>query len=144
MRRLVCLAVFALAACGAPKGEGSAPKPGGSADDPNVFRADSIGERPYAGEWASDPDACRDQDKVWTIESNRLGMRRERFCVFGQIRVSRGSTEGEAWRADARCVAGGQQSEDVLFFRVKSSGLSMRVTINDADAIDLVRCPMRT
>ncbi len=144
MRRLVCLAVFALAACGAPEGDVPAPKPGAPSDDSNVFRADSINERPYAGEWASDPDACQDERKVWTIESNRLGMRRERFCVFGQVRVSRGSSEGEAWRADARCVSGGQQSEDVLFFRVTSSGLSMRVTINDADAVDLVRCPMRT
>lgn len=144
MRRLVCVAMLALAACGAPEGEVSGPGSGAPADDSNIFRADSINERPYAGEWASDPDACRDERKVWTIESNRLGMRRERFCVFGQIRVSRATKDVEAWRADARCVSAGQQSEDVLFFRVKTSGLSMRVTINDADAIDLVRCPMRT
>jgi hypothetical protein len=145
LRRLVCLAVLALAsACGAPEGDVAAPKPGGASDDPNVFRADRVDERPYAGEWAMDTDACRDKGKVWTIESNRMGMRRERFCVFSEIRVSRGAADGEAWRADAQCLADGQQSEDVVFFRVKASGLQMRVTINDADAIDLVRCPMST
>jgi hypothetical protein len=32
----------------------------------------------------------------------------------------------------------------VVFFRMKERGQEMRVTINDADAVDLVRCPMRT
>lgn len=145
MRRLVSLAVLSLAAaCGAPDSEISAPKSGDPSTDSNVFRADSLNERPYAGEWALDHDSCSDSRKIWTIESNRMGMQRERFCIFNQIRVSRASNEGEAWRVDAKCLAGGQQSEDVVFFRVKSSGVSMRVTINDADAIDLVRCPTRT
>lgn len=143
MRRLICLAVVALAAaCNAP--EGDAPAPKASSDDPNIFRAENLNERSYAGEWAANPDACNDQRTVWTVETNRVGILRQRFCVFSEIRVSRNGETDEAWRADAKCLAGGKQSEDVLFFRVKPNGQQMRVTINDADAIDLVRCPMRT
>lgn len=142
MHRLICLMALGLAACSAPEGE----DPSGSLKSPGAVKslpAGATDARPYAGEWASDLAACRDERKIWTIESHRLGMRRERFCVFGHVRVSRSSGGDEAWRADARCVAGGQQSEDVLFFRIRESGQAMRVTVNDADAVDLVRCPMR-
>jgi hypothetical protein len=88
-------------------------------------------------------DECGDQKKIWTIETHRMGMQRQRFCVFSQIRVSNGGEE-QAWRADAKCLAAGKQSDDVVFFRVKPNRLEMRVTINDADSVDLVRCPMRT
>lgn len=143
MRRLVCLAVVALAsACNAPEGDVTAPK--GSSKDSNTFRADSVNERSYAGEWATNPDGCNDRRMVWTVEANRVGIQRERFCVFSEIRVSRSGGTNEAWRADAKCLAGGKQSDDVLFFRVQPNGQQMRVTINDSDAIDLVRCPMRT
>lgn len=144
MRGLVCLAALALAAaCDAPDAQKAA-GPGNSAEDPNLFRAERKDERSYAGEWASDQDSCNNQREVWTIEENRMGMRRQRFCVFSEIRVSRNTSEGEAWRADARCLADGRQSDDVVFFRMKERGQEMRVTINDADAVDLVRCPMRT
>ena len=87
---------------------------------------------------------CSDARKVWTIESHRMGVRKQRFCVFNQVRQTEETTDAEVWRADARCLAGGRESDDVLFFRVKPSRLEMRVRISDSDPEELVRCPMQT
>ena len=61
-----------------------------------------------------------------------------------QVRQTEETTDAEVWRADARCLAGGRESDDVLFFRVKPSRLEMRVRISDSDPEELVRCPMQT
>jgi hypothetical protein len=137
--------VLAVAAgCGAPDPEG-APAAESPAANPNTFRADADEERAYAGEWAVAADHCDDQGKVWTIETNRMGMQRERFCVFERIYVSRRNLgEGEAWSASAKCLAEGKESHDFLFFRVRPTRQEMRITINDSSPVDLVRCPMRT
>jgi hypothetical protein len=146
VRRLICLGLLALvSACGAPDVEDAAPAAGLPSEDPNTFRADAAIERPYAGEWASETDHCGDVKKVWTIEANRMGMQRQRFCVFERIyAASSTDEEGEAWSASAKCLAEGRESHDFVFFRVKPSRHEMRVTINDSTAIDLVRCPMQT
>lgn len=144
MRSLACLAVLALAsACDAPGGGSMASNPSPS-ESPDIQPGISGEERPYSGEWAAQTDDCLDARKVWTIEDNRMGVRKQRFCVFNQVRQTEGSNEAEVWRADARCLAGGQESEDVLFFRVKPGRHEMRVRISDADPEELVRCPMRT
>lgn len=145
MRRLACVAVLTLAAaCGAPEGNDPASSAGIQPDSPDTLSADPAQERSYAGEWAPAADQCGDSRSVWTIEANRMGMQRQRFCVFDRIYVSsRGGSE-EAWSASARCLAGGRESNDFVFFRVKANKAEMRVTINDSDAVDLVRCPMRT
>lgn len=144
MRSLACVAVFALAAaCGAPEGDDSASSSPRS-KSPDIPPGISGDERPYSGEWAADAEDCSDSRKVWTIEDNRMGVRKQRFCVFNQVRQTEGTNEAEVWRADARCLAGGLESEDVLFFRVKPGRLEMRVRISDADPEELVRCPMRT
>ena len=142
MRALVCIALLALAgACEAPsdKSEPAAEMP----DNSNAFRAESQEERAYAGEWAPSSDNCNNQKEVWTIEENRMGMKRERFCVFERIFTSASDT-GEGWSASARCLADGRQSHDFVFFRINPNKQQMRVTINDTDSVDLVRCPMRT
>jgi hypothetical protein len=145
LRRLACLVVLALAsACGAPEGDGPAPSAAIPSDDPNTFRADSADERTYAGEWAADAGDCGDHRKLWTIETRRMGVQRERFCVFNQIRVSDEPGDDQVWQATAKCLAAGRQSDAVLFFRLKPGSHEMRVRIGDADAIQLVRCPMRT
>lgn len=145
MRLLACVAVLTLAAaCDAPKGAEPEPSATIPSNRPGPFSTDAPEERAYAGEWALMADQCGDTKKVWTIEANRMGMKRERFCVFDRIYVSNNSADGEAWSASARCLAGGRESHDFVFFRVKPNKAEMRVTINDANAIDLVRCPMRT
>ncbi len=145
MRLLAFVAVLTLAAaCDAPKGAEPEPSASIPQSRPNPFSADASEERAYAGEWALAADQCGDARKVWTIETNRMGMQRERFCVFDRIYVSGNSGEGEAWSASARCLAGGRESNDFVFFRVKANKAEMKVTINDAGAVDLVRCPMRT
>lgn len=143
MRGLACVVVLTLAAaCDAPQGDETGREYAGPSN-PADRLPDDIAERSYAGEWAAISSDCSDSRKVWTIESNRIGIRKQRFCVFKQVRRAE-SNEGEVWRADARCLAGGKESEDVLFFRVKPSRLEMRVRISDNDPEELVRCPMRT
>lgn len=144
VRRLACVAVLALAAaCGEPQGDetASSEAPGQPSASPFSPPAD---ERSYAGEWATQAGDCADSRKIWTIESHRMGVRKQRFCVFSKVRQTEETTDAEVWRADARCLAGGRESEDVLFFRVKPSRLEMRVRISDSDPEELVRCPMRT
>jgi hypothetical protein len=137
--------VLALAAaCGAPEGGDTSASNSPSSEEPSVPPDISGDDRPYSGEWASQTDDCTDARKVWTIEDHRMGVRKQRFCVFSQVRQTEGSNEIEVWRADARCLAGGRESEDVLFFRVKPGRHEMRVRISDADPEELVRCPMRT
>jgi len=144
VRGLACVVVLTLAtACGAPQGDETGPDSASRSDQADSFPGDFSDERPYAGEWAAMSSDCADSRKVWTIEANRMGIRKQRFCVFNQVRQAE-SSEGEVWRADARCLAGGKESEDVLFFRVKPSRLEMRVRISDNDPEELVRCPMRT
>jgi len=144
VRSLACVAVLALAAaCGAPEGDDTASNLPTS-ESPDMPPGISGEERPYSGEWAAQTDDCTDARKVWTIEDNRMGVRKQRFCVFNEVRQTEGTKEAEVWRADARCLAGGQESEDVLFFRVKPGRHEMRVRISDADPEELVRCPMRT
>ncbi|HOY80318.1 MAG TPA: hypothetical protein PLN33_21070 [Hyphomonadaceae bacterium] len=144
MRSLACVAVLALAAaCGGP--EGGDTRPNAPSPDSAELPANLSGdERPYSGEWAAQTDDCDDSRKVWTIEDNRMGVRKQRFCVFSEVRQTEGSNETEVWRADARCLAAGHESDDVLFFRVKQGRHEMRVRISDADPEELVRCPMRT
>ncbi len=145
MRSLACVAVLALAAaCGAPKDGNAAPSAAAPSATLDRFSGGSTDERPYSGEWAAQANDCADSRKVWTIESNRMGVRKQRFCVFSQVRQTEETNEAEVWRADARCLAGGQESDDVLFFRVKPGRVEMRVRISDADPEELVRCPMRT
>ncbi len=144
MRRLVCLALLALAgACEAPTNDSAAPAAEMPDGDSNAFRADVANERAYAGEWAVSSDNCNNQKEVWTIEEDRMGMKRRRFCVFERV-FSSDTDSGQGWSASARCLAEGRQSNDFVFFRVNPNRLQMRVTINDSEAVDLVRCPMRT
>ncbi|MEQ1781040.1 MAG: hypothetical protein ABMA14_06765 [Hyphomonadaceae bacterium] len=143
MRGLVCIALLALAgACEAPsdKSDPAAEMPD---RDGNAFRADAPADRAYAGEWARNSDGCNNQREVWTIEENRMGMKRERFCVFERIFIS-GDDPEQGWSASARCLADGKQSHDFVFFRVNPNKQQMRVTINDTESVDLIRCPMRT
>ena len=143
MRALVCIALLALAgACEAPSNR---PDPAAEAPegDSNAFRADAAQDRAYAGEWARSSDSCNNQREVWTIEENRMGMKRQRFCVFERIFTS-GDDAGQGWSASARCLADGRQSHDFVFFRINPNKQQMRVTINDSEAVDLIRCPMRT
>lgn len=143
MHRHACVAVLALAAaCGAPQDEPASPE-ALSQSPARPFGAPAD-ERSYAGEWAAQTGDCSDSRKIWTIESHRMGVRKQRFCVFNKVRQTEETSEAEVWRADARCLVGGRESEDVLFFRVKPSRLEMRVRISDADPEELVRCPMRT
>lgn len=143
MRALVCIALMALAgACEAPsdKADPAAEMP---ERDSNAFRADAAEDRAYAGQWAISSDGCSRPREVWTIEENRMGMKRERFCVFERIFTSEGNG-GQGWSASARCLASGRQSHDFVFFRINPNKQQMRVTINDSEAVDLVRCPMST
>jgi hypothetical protein len=144
VRRLICIAALALAAaCEAPVDDSAAPAAEAPVADPNAFRADRPVERTYTGEWAATNENCNNQREVWTIEENRMGMRRQRFCIFERI-FTTSSDEGQGWSASARCVAGGRQSHDFVFFRIAPTRQEMRVTINDSESVELVRCPMRT
>lgn len=145
MRRLVSLALIALvSACEAPVSDTAEPAAEAPDGDPNAFRAEQDPvERAYAGEWASDTNACNNQREIWTIEQTRMGMKRERFCHFERMNQT-SSDDGQVWSASARCLAGGRSSNDFVFFRVNPNRLKMRVTINDSESIELVRCPMRT
>jgi hypothetical protein len=144
LRRLVSLAFLAFAsACEAPVDDTMEPAAEAPDTDPNAFRAESDEERAYAGEWAVTADACNNQREVWTIEQSRMGMKRVRFCHFERVNQA-ASGDGQVWSASARCVAGGRSSNDFVFFRVNPSKLKMRVTINDTESVELVRCPMRT
>lgn len=144
MRRLASLAFLVLAgACEAPVDDQAEPA-AEAPTDPNTFRADEPDEdRAYAGEWATDANACNNQREIWTIEQTRMGMKRERFCHFERMNRSAGE-DGQVWSASARCVARGRSSNDFVFFRVNPNKLKMRVTINDSESVELVRCPMRT
>jgi hypothetical protein len=145
VRRLFALAVLALAgACEAPVDDAEVPAAEMLDSDPGAFRADSNADTPpYAGEWAASSNNCGRQGEVWTVEENRMGMKRKRFCVFDRVFSSGGDT-GQGWSASARCLANGRESHDFVFFRVSPNRLEMRVTINDAESVELVRCPMRT
>jgi hypothetical protein len=144
VRTLVCIALLALAgACEAPSDE-PAPAAEMPDGDSNAFRAEAQ-DRAYAGEWARSSEGCNDQREVWTIEENRMGMKRERFCVFERIFTTANSGGPEqGWSASARCLAEGRQSHDFVFFRINPNKQQMRVTINDSESVDLIRCPMRT
>lgn len=145
LRRLASLALIALvAACEAPVDDTATPAAELPDTGANAFRAEGREEeRAYAGEWAIDSNACNNQREIWTIEQTRMGMKRERFCHFERINQS-ASDNGQVWSASARCVARGQSSTDFVFFRVNPNKLKMRVTINDSESIELIRCPMRT
>lgn len=145
MRGLVCIALLALAgACEAPSND-SEPAAGMPDGDGNAFRADAAADRAYAGEWAPSSDGCNNQREVWTIEENRMGMKRQRFCIFERIfTTAESSAPEQGWSASARCVADGRQSHDFVFFRINPNKQQMRVTINDSESVDLIRCPMRT
>ena len=146
MRRLASLVLFALvAACEAPVDDPAAPAAELPDTDPNAFRAEGEEEeRAYAGEWATDANACNNQREVWTIEQSRMGMKRERFCHFERINQSAGDDgAGLVGQRTLRCATAAS-SNDFVFFRVNPNKLKMRVTINDGESIDLIRCPMRT
>lgn len=146
---LVCVAIAGLlAGCGGPKDEagGDEPSAGIPVNDPNTFRADVNHERPYAGEWAAATNQCADEKKVWTIEAHRMAIvPAMRFCAFDDIYVSDGAANTPTtWSASAKCLAGGRESHDFLFFRVKDNLREMRVTFNDAKSVELVRCPLKS
>ncbi len=145
MRHLASLVLIALVvACEAPVDDSAAPAAEVPDTDTNAFRAEGEEEeRAYAGEWAADSNACNNQREIWTVEQSRMGMKRERFCHFERMNQSSGN-EGQVWSASARCVAAGRTSNDFVFFRVNPNKLKMRVTINDSESIELIRCPMRT
>jgi len=145
LRRLASLVLIALmAACEAPVDDAAPPAAELPESDPNAFRAEGDEpERAYAGEWAADSNACNNQREIWTIEQSRMGMKRERFCHFERVNQAAGD-DGQVWSASARCVAKGRASNDFVFFRINPNKLKMRVTINDSESIDLIRCPMRT
>ncbi|MEZ6028820.1 MAG: hypothetical protein R3C46_03625 [Hyphomonadaceae bacterium] len=144
MRNRLGIAMAALAllaaACEAPadgENEPAAELP----VDPNTFRAGS--DPAYAGEWASETELCANTREIWTIETRRLGMKRQRFCIFDPMLQST-TDEGQGWSASARCVSDGRESRDFLFFRIQPNMSQMRVTFNDQRSVELVRCPTRT
>jgi hypothetical protein len=145
VRRLLAFAILALAgACEAPTGDDSDPAAEMMESDPGAFRAESEGEPPpYAGEWAANANSCNNQREVWTIEERRMGMKRQRFCIFEPVATAR-AEQGQSWSASARCLANGRETRDFVFFRVAPGRQQMRVTINDSESAELVRCPMRT
>jgi hypothetical protein len=138
--------VGVLAACDAPQGGGDEPTAGIPVTDPNTFRADIDPQRAYAGEWAAASSHCNDENQVWTIESRRMAIQPDmRFCVFDDVYVSQGPDDApKTWSAGAKCLSGGKESHDFLFFRVKENLREMRVTFNDTSSVELVRCPMRS
>jgi hypothetical protein len=150
VRRLAaCVAVLGvLGACDAPEGSAGGandPSSGTRVDDPNIFRADVDRTRPYAGEWAVARNQCEDDKKVWTIESNRMAIEEQRFCAFDSNMYMNRAPDGETtWSTGARCLAEGRESHDFLFFRVEDNLREMRVTFNDANSVELVRCPMKS
>jgi hypothetical protein len=144
-KALACLALLgSMAGCSPPDepAEGAS----GPAFDPNTFRAAIDPERPYAGEWAAISNHCRDEDKIWTIEERRMAIVPDmRFCVFDEIYVSSGAGKSPAtWSTGAKCLAGGRESHDFLFFRVDDNLREMRVTFNDTASVELVRCPTKS
>lgn len=141
-RLRISLAALALlaAGCEAPSDEDKEPAaelPVG----PDTFRAGT--EPAYTGSWASNAELCNNAREVWTIESRRMGMKRQRFCAFDPMLQS-ATEEGQGWSASARCHAEGRETRDFLFFRVQPNQSQMRVTINDQRSVELVRCPTRT
>lgn len=145
MRRLFAIAFLVLAAaCEQPADEDPAPAAEALPSDPDAFRAERRNGPPaYAGEWAEASAACNNPREVWTIEEYRMGVKRQRFCVFERV-YSSSSDAGEGWSASARCLSNGRQSNDFVFFRAGQNQQQLRVTINDAEAVELVRCPMAT
>ncbi|HVY89293.1 MAG TPA: hypothetical protein VG942_10525 [Hyphomonadaceae bacterium] len=146
MRRVVaCVAaVGLLAGCDAPKGEGGQPSAGMPSNDPNTFRASSSVnlDRPYAGDWAEDVGACKDEKKVWTVEPKRMAIATlRRFCAWDEVYLNQGSDGAPvSWASNAKCLQGGNESHVFVFFHVKDSLQEMKVTFNDTTSFDLVRC----
>jgi hypothetical protein len=144
---LAALAVLGLlGACDAPDDAANrAPDGHIPVKDPNTFRADVDPTQAYAGEWAVARTQCEDDKKVWTIETKRMAVEAARFCAFDSNMYVNRATDGETtWSTGARCLAGGRESHDFLFFRVEDNLREMRVTFNDSSSIDLVRCPMKS
>ncbi len=138
-----------LAGCDAPQGAptGAQDQSGAvPANDPNTFRAGVNPDTAYAGEWALARSHCSDGKKIWTIEARRMAIvPAMRFCAFDNIYVSQGRGDSPTtWSASAKCLAEGKESHDFLFFRVKDNLKEMRVTFNDSNSVDLVRCPLKS
>ncbi len=108
---------------------------------PDAFRAGA--EPAYTGNWAGNPELCGNVREIWTIEARRMGMKRQRFCVFDPMLQS-ATDDGQGWSASARCHSQGRETRDFLFFRVQPNQSQLRVTINDQRSVELVRCPNRT
>jgi hypothetical protein len=152
VRRLAAVFFFmagmsALAACSPGAGDdSSAPSAGSRDNDPNTFRASGNPDHAYAGEWAVAANHCEDARKVWTVEPRRMAIQRVRFCVFDEdIYMADGKGDKPTtWSTGATCLADGKQSHDFLFFRVKDNLREMRVTFNDSNSVDLVRCPLKS
>ena len=145
---LLAASGFAIAGCDAPDDTSSAPgKPaaGSPVNDPNTFRAAVDPAQAYTGKWALARGHCGDEKKMWTIEQTRMGIQPAmRFCAFTDMYVSAKAGDGPTtWSTGARCVAEGKSSHDFLFFRVKGNLREMRVTFNDSNSVDLVRCPVK-
>jgi hypothetical protein len=143
------LAVLAgsLAGCDAPTGAGGGdgPSAGSPANDANTFRASVDPDRAYAGQWALASSHCTDDKKIWTVEPRRMAIQKQRFCLFEDIYASQGKGDAPTtWSTGAKCLAEGHESHDFVFFRVKDNLREMRVTFNDADPVDLVRCPQKS
>ena len=146
MRDSLCIATAVLAllaaGCEAPTDSDGKSDPAAELPvDPNTFRAGA--EPSYTGEWAAASDLCTNAGEVWTIETRRIGMKRQRFCVFDPMLQST-TDDGQGWSATARCHAEGRATRDFLFFRIQPNQSQMRVTINDQRSVELVRCPSRT
>jgi hypothetical protein len=135
-----------LGACDAPEDAASSAADGAvPVKDPNTFRADVSPTQAYAGEWAVARNQCENEKKVWTIETNRMAIEAERFCAFENIYMNNGSDGATTtWSTSARCLAEGRESHDFLFFRVEKNLREMRVTFNDSNSVDLIRCPMKS
>lgn len=148
MRRWLVSIVVAglLAGCDAPASDEANPSAGGPVTDPNTFRADIDPDHAYIGEWAAATVQCADEKKIWTIERARMAIvPAMRFCAFKEIYAADGPGDvPSVWSASARCLAEGSESQDFLFFRVKDNLREMRVTFNDTNSVDLVRCPMKS
>jgi hypothetical protein len=145
---LVVASGLTIAGCDAPDQGSSAPgdpAAGTPANDPNTFRAAVDPDQAYTGKWALARNHCGDAKKVWTIEQKRMGIQPAmRFCQFTDMYVSVKPGDGPAtWSTAARCIAEGKSSHDFLFFRVKDNLREMRVTFNDSNSVDLVRCPVK-
>ncbi len=140
MRIAAFLLVLGLAACG-PSGKPDPNFAGSAAEPSEALRAQVDGDNPFTGQWSLDPKSCGDTNKVWTIQTKRMGIpEAERFCLFNRLFANDAGDGEKVWSADASCEHKGRTTQDFLFFRLSPDWKQMRVTLNDAPGIKLMRC----